>query len=132
MSRRRSRQRFDSNSRFDAVAVVHDKLASSLRQLRRFDLRLLEDRRLFDPLGDYSRLRSVVGRPRVVVRNVNREAERARKSIFPPVSVGFAVPKNVALCKRRHERREVMHALRLTGRGAGSPKRRGPWSDIHC
>lgn len=47
-------------------------------------------------------------------------------------SRGFAHPPGVAVCIRRKTRREVLHALRKTGRG-GSKKRRYNWkSFVKC
>lgn len=45
----------------------------------------------------------------------------------------FADPKKVVLCKRRAERKEVMFALRKTGKGSrAKQRRRNQWSDIKC
>lgn len=93
-------------------------------------LQLLEDRRLFHPLGEARPLRAFFMRPRLVVRNANIKERRNKFSV--PSAIGFDVPKRVALCVRRKERREVIHAKNLTRKGSKGAKRRNVWSDIHC
>lgn len=44
----------------------------------------------------------------------------------------FDAPRDVIICIRRKIRREVMFALRKTGRGARSKKRFTAWSKIRC
>lgn len=48
--------------------------------------------------------------------------------------LGFTYPKHVVLCVRRHRRREVLHALRKTGRGGrwNRKPRRNQWSNVKC
>lgn len=46
--------------------------------------------------------------------------------------VGFAVPKKVAICIRRKQRREVILALGKGGKGARARRRRNRWSDVDC
>lgn len=41
-------------------------------------------------------------------------------------------PNKVGICIRRKQRREVLHALRRTGKGAGTPKRITDSSKYHC
>lgn len=84
----------------------------------------LLDRRTYHPAGSF--LRPV-------------SAKRAHSRLVIPPSadlshrIGFAVPNKVAVCVRRQQRKEVIHALGLTGRGAGARvRRRGPWSDVEC
>lgn len=48
-----------------------------------------------------------------------------------PVNIRAQDPRNVAVCVRRHDRREVLHALCRLGRGGGK-RRRNEWSDVHC
>lgn len=38
----------------------------------------------------------------------------------------------VGICIRRKQRREVLHALRRTGKGARSPRRRTSTTEYHC
>lgn len=45
----------------------------------------------------------------------------------------FAIPEQVGICHRRKSRREVLFALRRTGRGAGAKRRtRTRYSNISC
>lgn len=46
--------------------------------------------------------------------------------------VRFASPDTVLVCARRHRRREVLFALRKTGKGARSKRRRNSYSNTRC
>lgn len=94
-------------------------------------LQLIEDRRVFHPEGAFRPPLSISipRKSRLVVRKAH--FAKSRISTMPS-TLGFRVPKRVALCVRRKERREVIHAKRLTRRGAGSKKRRNYWSAISC
>lgn len=51
----------------------------------------------------------------------------------PPPSIAFADPRSTIACIRRQRRREVLHALRKTGKGSKARKRhRNQNSDIRC
>lgn len=95
-------------------------------------LSLLEDRRRFHPERDLRPALSFFGKPRLVVRKARKAPARSRMTAFSGLShrIGFQVPKRVAICVRRKERREV-----LIANGAGGsrkPKRRNYWSSIQC
>lgn len=98
-------------------------------RLKPVDLSVFEDRRTFYPSTER------VGRP--ALSFTNRAASRvvlkskSRPFRFPDV-FGFRVPNVVAICVRRKIRREVMHALDLTRKGAGGSKRRNEWSGVKC
>lgn len=49
-----------------------------------------------------------------------------------PAQVRFADPAQVAICVRRKERREVLHALRYVRKGKGGSRRRNWASKIKC
>lgn len=89
----------------------------------------LEDRRSYHPL-DLFRPALSIGRSDADV--VERSPAR-QKSAFPKLysaGLSFRVPKNVSVCARRHERREVLFAKGgLNGR---KRKRRNYWSSISC
>lgn len=98
---------------------------NALLQLRAL-AKSLEDRRRFHPLGA---LRPVAA--------VSRSARRLRitpkrAGFFPEPGLSFSVPREVALCVRRKERREVIFAKRKGGKGARSRRRRNRWSDVRC
>lgn len=45
----------------------------------------------------------------------------------------FAVPRKVELCVRRAQRKQVMFALRRTGKGSRAPRRRrNYWTGVSC
>lgn len=83
----------------------------------------VEDRRTFHPLGGFRPARSLGPRSDARVQ-VRRFRPFRYSDVFQ-----FAVPDRVAVCVRRRERREVLHAKRSLGRGAG---RRNYWSGISC
>jgi len=86
-----------------------------------------EDRRAWHPLGDDADALSRSGVPartshrfqtlRPAV-NLIGAAPRLAKSI-----PGFVDPRRVMACLRRAARREVLHALRRTGKGSGGGKK---------
>lgn len=123
MPRRGSNNKGFTPPRGDVVVVRRPVVRSSLS--------LLEDNRLFHPLGDLRPPRAVFGKPRVVIRNANNVRKR---SGFAALShrLGFKVPKVVARCVRRKERREVMFAKRKTGKGSRGKKHFNFWSSISC
>lgn len=97
-------------------------------RLRPIPLSLVEDRRHFYP---EPALRPALSFGRKANRVVVLRKPRSRPFRFPDV-FGFRVPNLVAMCLRRKVRREVMHALDLTRKGAGGAKRRNEWSDVKC
>lgn len=65
----------------------------------------------------------LVARPRMVRKGAQRGAF---------IRVGFADPKRVLTCVRRHARRQVLHALKRLGGGAGKPRRFNSNSFVRC
>lgn len=120
-------------------AFVH-RYPQVLSPLFRLPLRLAPVRRP-EPLGD-RRLYHPVRRfrlPDVFVRRSSMRIEVAHPS--RPMRLAevhrFAAPRDVMLCARRKERREVLFAHQYAGRGSGrrqrrQPKRRNYWSVISC
>lgn len=150
MARRRRKRRDDSRER-DASPIARRSLRPSTIVVRSFvepDLSFVEDRRRFDPEGDYAPARSASRRDQARIldsltspipdpgragqlRSIARPKRSA--SFFNSRSVfQFAVPRKVALCVRRKRRKEVLFAKRRTGKGARTPKRRNYWSEISC
>lgn len=101
----------------------------------------LADLRRWDP--QVTTPRDAVGRPaRVVHKTATRSSKPARGMASPvrqnnfltkPASFRFeAGGKTIPVCARRKTRKEVLHALKQTRSGKGSPKKRNRWSDIRC
>lgn len=102
------------------------------------NLQIFEDRRVFHPLNTFANPITIGPRDsaRVVVRDLNKarkqpgyKTPRQTKGILT-----FAAPDKVVLCVRRQRRKEVLHAIRKTGSGAGRQKKpkRNYWSKISC
>lgn len=49
-----------------------------------------------------------------------------------PYQVAFKAPAETLVCVRRARRKQVLHALRKTGRGGQRRPRRSKWSSIKC
>lgn len=91
-------------------------------------LRQIEDRRTWHPDGAQKRPPATV------------HSSKAKLAVAPPQKnkrilphrIAFQAPKSVLVCIRRKMRAEVLHALKRTRRGSGSPKHRTAFSDIKC
>lgn len=152
MARRRRHRQSTPTRTFSVgreVAKRPPSLASKLpRQIKRVrvDLRLYDDMRTNYP----SPVRPAFSIPRsasrLVIRNANKERVHSDNGVhgFPGFSVftpplasriGFAEPRSVVMCVRRHRRREVLFALR-GGRGKSISRfrkvRRNEWSEVSC
>lgn len=106
----------------------------------RLPIRLLPVRQP-EPLGDRRRYHPVrqFRQPDVFLRRSSMRVEVAhpRASMRMPEVHKFHAPKDVMLCARRKERREVLFARQYAGRGSGRRQRRKPksrnyWSAISC
>lgn len=105
---------------------------------------LVSDRRLYHPMQEvapvYSPRRSqrrIVEAPKNVVVQRKRAQSRRAKVSFGQRQVGskftFAVPRAVELCVRRAKRRQVLFAMRRTGKGSRKlRRRRNYWSGVTC
>lgn len=97
-----------------------------------------EDRRLFNfdpfpPAASFSqpRHRLVIG----VNVNKNQRVTKYNGNPFSRLSsvVAFRNPRKVLICVRRKVRRQVLHALKLRGKGAGARRHRmSSYSSISC
>lgn len=91
-------------------------------------IRLLEDRRYWHPIG-----------PQRPARAWNMNAARVSVPTYAKLAgaavtakLAFAGPASVAICVRRSRRREVMFALRKGGRRGQRRPRRNWYSSIRC
>jgi len=127
LSRRHSRRRFGTQPEVVTAVVRSPVLSSVLYRPERAVVRSVEDRRMFHPEGVFRAPRALGMRPRVVLRKP--DGLRAAKAAWhSPV---LEVPERVAMCVRRKERREVLHALKRT-RGGGGSRRFTFWSKVGC
>lgn len=97
----------------------------------------IEDRRSFYP-DDFRPALDIGGRSHTLVihtpkKRKHRDPMRSLRA-FPTHKVQFNRPDQVVLCVRRKRRKEVLHALKKTGRGKGKQRRpRRSWhSQISC
>lgn len=105
------------------------------------DLLAVEDRRTFTPDPLYRHPRMTSSRPARLTLPPAPAAKQvrpgARLRAPSPYALNslhrleFAAPKHTLICVRRKTRREVLHALKRTGRGP-SRKSRNAWSNINC
>lgn len=108
-----------------------------LTRVPRVSLLQYEDRRTFHPDG---RLRRVIALPqraaRIVTKDKRNVSQQSGRSYYRPLStkavLAFAAPSRVAVCVRRHRRREVLFASRRTGKGAYARKHLTDLSKISC
>jgi len=49
-----------------------------------------------------------------------------------PYQIAFTAPKETLVCVRRSRRRQVLHALKKTGKRGQRRRRRSQWSNIKC
>lgn len=130
--------------RSDRISFSHPaatvRLRSGLDQLRE-----IEDRRRFIPEAArlvrrplayaFQEAARVVATSKVALRQPLKPRQKPFKTInltFRDKLV-FKHPQHVIRCVRRKERREVIHALRLTGKGSGARhRRRDEWSNVGC
>lgn len=129
-SRRRSKGRVTNVN-------ANRRLPLSISPLRLSPLTLYEDRRLFhpDPLPaarSFNKLNhSLVLRDRTYTarsNTFNRSTGRSQTK----AAISFENPDRVLVCVRRGIRKEVLHALRKTGKVGQKRPRRSVFSDVHC
>lgn len=94
----------------------------------------IQDNRQFHPEGAYRRPLSVFGSG--AEWSVDSDAKR-NQAVLPKSGLRmrptFRDPSRTLVCVRRGQRREVLHALRKTGRGSGGGVRKlTPNSRIRC
>lgn len=99
---------------------------------------LVSDRRLFHPSGYKAPLYAPVRTYKKVIENViqrprNKIGGKKATQWSRPTRFAFRVPKKVELCVRRAKRREVLFAMRRTGKGSRARRRRrNYWTGVSC
>lgn len=130
-----ARKRHKNRTQRDVTTPSLTQLLHPTVKPSRSYLQEIEDRREFHPeRADRSAL-SLFGRPhRLAVHKVEHRPARPvlSKRSSPPHRIQFVDPRQVVVCVRRQQRKEVLHALGRTGRGARAPRRRTWRSDISC
>lgn len=126
MARRSDRSFRDER---DTFAISNRRLLLPLLDLTTITppdlLRSIEDRRTFYP-ERATRPASSFSRPR-------HRLEVSPGYNILPFGVRFEEPRKVLVCVRRKQRREVLFAMKRTGKGGGKRRhKRGPYSDVRC
>lgn len=94
----------------------------------RSPLILIEDRRTWNPVRrPFTRPQTFFERSAANLVLRDRDESFRRRDVL-----AFQVPKKVAVCVRRKQRRETLFALNRTGAGARSRKHRNYWSNVAC
>lgn len=144
-SRRRTRDAFDvSNRRLRFYSLSSSRVIPLSISRRRSALSEFEDRRLYHPEGVQAPARSFVS-PRHRIKAIDRVYTKPR--FYSPsaltfhtgpvksqtrATLAFSDPKRTLICVRRQIRREVIHALKFSGRNGARHYRRTPYSSISC
>lgn len=104
-----------------------------------YGLRPVEDRREFHPDGPSRPARSFKrSQHRLIVpEHIPQPYNQTRSPGFDyyysiPNTIGFEAPRTVLVCVRRRRRKEVLHALKKTGKAGQKSPRRSAYSDIKC
>lgn len=118
---------------------VTRRRVGTLPLLPREPLLEVEDLRQWHPAPDLEPARTRSGRPAGIqatpLRPRSRSSHRGLSPSlhWPSFGVEFKAPWKVLVCVRRKVRREVLHALRWTGKGTGGGRhRRNLWSQVRC
>lgn len=85
----------------------------------------LEDRRTFHPDSVYRDPLLTSGLPATIKQTPPRKRSLVTQTTFD-------APRDVAICVRRKQRREVIFAKRKHGAGARARRRRNYWSHVKC
>lgn len=104
------------------------------------DLGLVEDRRRFYPGNAYTgwepAKRLSGAKPFLQATPLRTPPRKSRPAtVYSPSRVAFEVPRTVAICVRRKQRKQVLHALGLAGRKRIYRRRRArrtAYSSIGC
>lgn len=134
MSRRRRRQDEPIVSVADAttpLSLTRALLSPPSPAARPTVDRLIDDRREYHPLGFFKPATKISTGGPVGPLRVSRPT-KARPGRLP-VNVGFTAPGDTAICVRRKQRKEVLHALKRTGKGGARRRPKFNWfSRVSC
>ena len=133
MAKRRNRSGQRDHSTIASTPIK--LLPVSPTKFERLAILSLEDRRRFHPDGPFRLSSPRRDQRKVVERVVPRIARKAvsRNTRDGVSKFAFAVPRKVVVCVRRKQRREVLFAMRRTGKGAKRRiRRRNHWSEVSC
>jgi len=91
----------------------------------------IEDNRAFHPLSEARPHYTVSGAATDGFR-ISSPSKKFKRQL--PFGLSFAAPKQTLVCVRRSQRKEILHALRKTGRGSGrrKPPKRNALSSLRC
>lgn len=144
-SRSRRRDASDIANQRLPVSAPYRYVSSALPFGRFSSLRELEDRRTWHPSPGIFRPAITWSSPRrgfttvdkVYGRSAGLQAAFRRQFPFAGsqtrATLSFAEPNRTAICVRRQQRREVLHALDRTQKGgAGKSNRWTEWSRVRC
>lgn len=115
-----------ANSLRFVLSSVLNPLTIQPREL----LRLYEDRRTWSPEKPSARVPRSFSRPTQLRGTSDTRSSHSAK--FPPSAQAFKNRDEVLMCVRRRVRKEVLHALKKTGRGGQKSPRWNAWSQVHC
>lgn len=126
-----------STSRRRDGSIIANRGLSVFRQqpLLPFDmsqLRPIEDRRTFHPQGETRSARSFRSAHHRLVARPEAPSVLVQRPYHVGHAVAFDAPRDVLVCVRRQSRREVLHALRKTGKTGQKRPRRSFFSSISC
>jgi len=132
MARRRNRSSLDMPAA--PIRRFPDPLGAALIKVHRLpSVRLLEDRRLFHPSRALRPALSFYHKAaKIVYRAKSSAVPSSRMTPMVSPRVGFAVPRDVAVCVRRKARKEVMHATGKAGGRVSRKRRRNLYSSVDC
>lgn len=93
----------------------------------------IEDRRTYHPAGKQRPARAVQKANHRLVAPSLRSTKKTHPRASVPREIAFHAPKSVLTCLRRSIRRQVVFALKKTGKGARTKKHRwSEYSGIKC
>lgn len=135
---RRKRSRRDNNLIANTHHELDEMLLSSSKPMRFPDivtspLTEIEDLRTYHPLRSEREIVAFTSGPEKILARPSARTQRDITITPLPHRLGVTEPNKVIMCVRRQQRKEVLHALRKTGRGQARRKPRRTWrSDVHC